>query len=429
MTMKFASIFLSHASKQASFMDELAEELSRRGVLPWLDRHELKAGANLVSRLRQAVQSQERVAVLLTPDAADSRWVESELVTALQQIPDAIERVIPICYGNPYALIKPHRVLKDKWLHPNGRDVTVVYIDLETRPPASSPAAFAAQRLAASIFESVGTRRCHDLVIMLDQRAHGAGRRIGRPTLPENVGRLEDAPVLVFRPDLGVRSNSDMIQDWEDVADTCIAALTEAIGPRVAGPKNIYLYGDAQLSWPFLLGLRYFDRLCGRRLYCHNPEGDQVFEFNFQRGALPQGRPHLGSWVGTGNAPQHADEIALFVGKRRFIRTIQAYLAGMQLPPTLLHFEHTAGMDQAAVVQLIADAVAALELYQQEWNLQRVRLFCDLPFAAMPLLGANLINVVNGGVSFMEYRKDLQGKTPPPDPTRWYVELKMGAQI
>jgi hypothetical protein len=85
------------------------------------------------------------------------------------------------------------------------------------------------------------------------------------------------------------------------------------------------------------------------------------------------------------------------------------------------HDRVIAGSNQ--LMRLVEDVQALLRRLCSEHGTNRIRLFTSLPFHAVPLLTANLTNVVDGEITFMEYRTDLQGKDVSPQER--YVALPL----
>lgn len=416
---KLASVFLSHASIDKDFVAEIGDELGRRGVASWLDRDKVIAGDDLLALFRRAIPYQTVVAVMLTERSAASDWVADELRAAFDS--GASSRVIPICEGNPLDIIRKHPFLSSKLIHADGRRVTEDYVDLSACPKGQKKSAFAAEQIARAVYTRLGTAAAAEISIGFDQRGHGLRGR--GPIVPTPIERLE-APVLVFRPDGRDRKDSEVLRDdeWEAMARDVLWALAEALGSRRDGQRSAYLFGDAQLGLPFLVGLRFFDRKQRMRVFSRNPEDDKVFSFDFLRDTLPPGDPSrakeeipLGS----------TQEIALYIGKTTYAKTVRDYVQRKLPGRALVSLHHDEGMEPTEAIQLIADVVETLKKWQTEHDIHTAYLFVDLPVAVMPLLGAHLTNVLNGGIHFMEYRRDIQGVRPAPKPHEWYVELKM----
>jgi tetratricopeptide (TPR) repeat protein len=76
------SVFLSHSSKDNSFVRELANELGRDGQIKvWLDEREIAPGQNIVTRIKEGLDA-DFVLLILSPDSVDSSWVEQEWTDA-----------------------------------------------------------------------------------------------------------------------------------------------------------------------------------------------------------------------------------------------------------------------------------------------------------------------------------------------------------
>lgn len=417
--MKLASVFLSHASIDKDFVAEIGDELGRRGVASWLDRDKVVVGDDLLARFRDAIQDQSVVAVMLTEKSVASDWVADELRAAFDS--GASSRVIPICEGNPLDLIRKHPFLSSKLIHADGRRVTEAYVDLMTCPKDQKKSAFAAEQIARAVYAHLGTASAAEIAIGFDQRGHGLRSR--GQIVPTPIEMLK-APALVFRPDGRSRTDSEVLRDdeWEAMARGVLWALAEALGSRQGGQRSAYLFGDAQLGLPFLVGLRFFDRKQRMRVFSRNPEDDKVFSFDFLKDTLPPGDPSRAKEeIPLGGAP----EIALYIGKTTYAKTVRDYVRRALRGRALVSLHHDEDMESTEAIQLIADVVETLKKWQTEHDIHTAYLFVDLPVAVMPLLGAHLTNVLNGGIRFMEYRRDIQDARPTPKPEEWYVELKM----
>jgi len=76
------SVFLSHSSKDKPFVRELAEFLEREGdIKVWLDEREIAPGQNIVSRIKEGLDS-DFILLVLSPDSMDSAWVQEEWTDA-----------------------------------------------------------------------------------------------------------------------------------------------------------------------------------------------------------------------------------------------------------------------------------------------------------------------------------------------------------
>src|SRR3954469_1969730 len=71
-------IFLSHSSKDKDAVRHLAEDLNRAGLDVWLDEWEISVGKRITSEIQKGLESSRYLAIWLTQDAVQSRWVEEE---------------------------------------------------------------------------------------------------------------------------------------------------------------------------------------------------------------------------------------------------------------------------------------------------------------------------------------------------------------
>ncbi len=72
------SVFLSHSSKDKSFVRELATELERDGqIKAWLDEREIAPGEDIVGRIADGLDA-DFILLILSPDSVDSNWVKEE---------------------------------------------------------------------------------------------------------------------------------------------------------------------------------------------------------------------------------------------------------------------------------------------------------------------------------------------------------------
>lgn len=77
-------IFISHARKDAAFVDILELNLRQRGLNPWVDRTMLAGGQQWPEELRQAIEQCIALVVVVTPTAVASAAVHREYTYALQ---------------------------------------------------------------------------------------------------------------------------------------------------------------------------------------------------------------------------------------------------------------------------------------------------------------------------------------------------------
>lgn len=106
-----SSIFLSHNSKDKSFVRKLANDLRRRGFYVWVDEAEIKLGDSLIEKIREGLDKVEYVGVVLSNNSIKSEWVKKEIDIAMNQEIDGKKvKVLPIMLEK----VEPPSFLKGK---------------------------------------------------------------------------------------------------------------------------------------------------------------------------------------------------------------------------------------------------------------------------------------------------------------------------
>ena len=411
--MKFASTFLSHSSADKPLVEAVANELARRGIVPWLDKNELDAGVSLSEVLRNAILKQTTVTLFLSPDSLKSPWVKDELTTALQldDDPGLRDMIIPIFIGDPLQLVSSHDLLRSRWLHPDGDRVDRLGIVID---PDNLYADFKieAEQVSNRIFKILNIRRQNEILICLDQRGNGMRRGVPED-LPDNLFTTE-LSALVFRPDLNKRSQDETLtgENWISLSKIMIHSIENALGsPRWASPKKIRLFGRAQLCLPFLLG-QYFNRNTAAHLFCTNMDGTTFNnQHQFRHSPLEGGNPHcetpheriepIADYTET-------DHASLLLSTEYLVHSVTEYLTEHPDRFPLFWVESGRFNENSQVMVYIADVVALLLRLREKHGVKTIDLFCGLPFNVIPLLAADLLHVVDK-INFMEYRRDLKG--------------------
>lgn len=78
-----SGIFISHSSKDKSFVTKLAIDLVNRGLPVWFDTWEMDTGDSLIDKIYKGVDESTYFIVILSPNSVNSRWVQKELNGAL----------------------------------------------------------------------------------------------------------------------------------------------------------------------------------------------------------------------------------------------------------------------------------------------------------------------------------------------------------
>src|SRR5664279_1674436 len=78
-------LFLSHSSRDKTFVRKLAEDLTFCGVDAWLDEWEIRPGDSIYDNVADALEKSRYVGVVLGNNFADSRWASDEMKQALSR--------------------------------------------------------------------------------------------------------------------------------------------------------------------------------------------------------------------------------------------------------------------------------------------------------------------------------------------------------
>ncbi|MCA1621949.1 MAG: toll/interleukin-1 receptor domain-containing protein [Acidobacteria bacterium] len=90
-------VFLSHNWEDKPTARALAAKLSERGIGVWLDEAEIRLGDSLIEKIRDAIDTVDYVAVLLSKNSVNSEWVKREVDIAMnQEIARKRVKVLPI---------------------------------------------------------------------------------------------------------------------------------------------------------------------------------------------------------------------------------------------------------------------------------------------------------------------------------------------
>src|SRR5262245_34025009 len=89
-------VFLSHNSADKAWVAKLKTALVQKGLKVWLDRDEIRPGDLFAKALEDGISSSDSVALVVSPAAMASSWVEEEYYRALS---------IANSHGRPLRLI------------------------------------------------------------------------------------------------------------------------------------------------------------------------------------------------------------------------------------------------------------------------------------------------------------------------------------
>ena len=97
--MTTASVFLSHTHADKPFVRRIGADLAALGARVWIDEAELRIGDSLLGRISAAIDEMEFLAVVLSPEAVASSWVQQELEQAMSnQLAKRKVTTLPLLY-------------------------------------------------------------------------------------------------------------------------------------------------------------------------------------------------------------------------------------------------------------------------------------------------------------------------------------------
>jgi hypothetical protein len=78
-----ARVFISYTHADRDFAARLAVDLTRAGVNVWYDQWEIAPGDSIVEKVNSALQWNDHLLIVLSPEAIQSRWVAREINSSL----------------------------------------------------------------------------------------------------------------------------------------------------------------------------------------------------------------------------------------------------------------------------------------------------------------------------------------------------------
>ena len=84
-TKRFQTVFISHSHQDHDFVAKLNVALRERGVRTWFSPEEIRPGSKLSESIFSAIDSFDRLIVVLSEHSMSSQWVNSELHRAYQR--------------------------------------------------------------------------------------------------------------------------------------------------------------------------------------------------------------------------------------------------------------------------------------------------------------------------------------------------------
>ena len=93
------SVFISYSSKDSHFVGRLARDLRKLGQDVWLDKFKIKVGDSIPGKVGEGLSISDYFLIVLSPNSVSSKWVFSELESALnEQYSGRIEKILPVMF-------------------------------------------------------------------------------------------------------------------------------------------------------------------------------------------------------------------------------------------------------------------------------------------------------------------------------------------
>jgi hypothetical protein len=78
-------VFISHASSDKPFAENVATALRNRAISPWIDKEQILVGDDVLERLGEGLRTMDLLAFIVSKRALRSRWVDRELKFAARR--------------------------------------------------------------------------------------------------------------------------------------------------------------------------------------------------------------------------------------------------------------------------------------------------------------------------------------------------------
>jgi uncharacterized protein YjbI with pentapeptide repeats len=91
---QFFSIFISYSNDDKTFAEKLYEELQNVGVRCWYAPKNIKPGQKIHEQIDSAIQSYDRLLLILSKSSMQSNWVKTEIANAMEKERDQGRKVL-----------------------------------------------------------------------------------------------------------------------------------------------------------------------------------------------------------------------------------------------------------------------------------------------------------------------------------------------
>ena len=94
------SVFISYSFSDQKFADKLFDALRSRGVKVWYAPKNMKSGKKIHEQIHSAIQSHDRMLLVLSQDSMNSSWVSTEIAKAYSREAEDGQRILfPVSLG------------------------------------------------------------------------------------------------------------------------------------------------------------------------------------------------------------------------------------------------------------------------------------------------------------------------------------------
>lgn len=90
----FQSVFISYSTSDQAFADTLYKELRKSGVQTWYAPKNMLGGKTIYEQVRTAIQSSDRVLLVLSENSIKSKWVSTEINHAYSLEQNGLKKVL-----------------------------------------------------------------------------------------------------------------------------------------------------------------------------------------------------------------------------------------------------------------------------------------------------------------------------------------------
>ncbi len=414
----FATTFLSYGQNDHALAQALAKQLHAQGITAWLDRKDIPMSGHLPEILRTFPQNKRSVTLLLSEAALQSAWAGDALNSILWVLDDV--HIFPIYLGEPKALMNRHELLKMRWLDADGQvQQKGVILDenallaLNHDPEKQAQFCIEQGKIAKFYMQVAAFSQAPAVIIELGQSNGDAAK------LPAFLRQLDEkyqqaVPVL---PLANAVAKAGLSEDtWQTTQNAWQNILEQALG-EVSRERDVYINGHSALALGFFLG-HVFHRGTGATLFCLNAfQEDECFSNQGQERRVPlTGQAHCQQEkTPLIDKTQKYPRLALVLGTERYADGVWTFAQQQKNYPPVAWIKSSIFNTSGQALAFIGNVVAFLRHHE----VKELYLFTSLPFHILPLLAANLVEVVDK-VIFVEAQKAAAN-----DPNKAYVHLPM----